>query len=502
LEFNVADQALIAAYLANPANDYVLIRVSLSGTDIPPTAEIPVLCKDIIGSEATGVDLPWQDDTVALDEIGVEVSDVNGVGGTADVTAYVYGEEGNQYFEIYITDMEVPAVGVPNWIKIGLYNELTDPEDNSTAICAAVTDFGGLSKLTVSIDNTPSDLSTTTSDNQIGHFLISDVDLLDCSKATGALPGCSTDSSIETCEFQGISTSGGQEVEESANCNNNQFCMLSKGDFPADTDIQIVIRTNGATDDASTQDGIYLRSIRLYNEESELDSGDFDITYYDKDGEEIDLDDYEDGVYPPNYPGDCYLDEEGDFKFVEAVKAVISVNTQQLGGGEQFQYCVRYFYDLDELDAGDTVKVWAMAETLPCGSLFDDMLVMATVFDCEESLDQCIYFPYVLTGSSPWMAGIAITNMDSVDASDMVAEMILTDATGAEFTYTKDDFTGVITAFFVDSILSEFDGTPAPGPAMLKVRTNFDIDGYSFLTDGTFGAGTLSRSCCYDSSCD
>jgi hypothetical protein len=69
----------------------------------------------------------------------------------------------------------------------------------------------------------------------------------------------------------------------------------------------------------------------------------------------------------------------------------------------------------------------------------------------------------------------------------------LTDSTGAQFTYTKDDFTSVVYTNFLDTILDDFSDTPAAGPAWLKVQGNFVIDGYSFLTNGTFGAGTLPR---------
>ena len=83
--------------------------------------------------------------------------------------------------------------------------------------------------------------------------------------------------------------------------------------------------------------------------------------------------------------------------------------------------------------------------------------------------------------------------MDSSAASEMEVIFTLTDSTGATFTYTKSDFTAKVWAVILDSIIGEFDGTPAPGPAWLRVQTNFTVDGYEFMSDGVFGAGTLPR---------
>ena len=113
---------------------------------------------------------------------------------------------------------------------------------------------------------------------------------------------------------------------------------------------------------------------------------------------------------------------------------------------------------------------------------------------CCEGAAKTMYFPYVLPGSTIWNTGIVVTNIGgSVLAADMVATFTLTDATGAVFTYTKSDFTTVVWATWLNDILANFSGTPAVGPAWLKVDANFSVDGYEFLTDGVFGAGTLPR---------
>ena len=104
-----------------------------------------------------------------------------------------------------------------------------------------------------------------------------------------------------------------------------------------------------------------------------------------------------------------------------------------------------------------------------------------------------MYFPYVLPGELTWSTGIVVTNVSDVPIANMEATFTLTDKTGAEFTYTKDDFTSKVWSGWLNDILPEFSGTPEIGAAWLKVDTNFSVDGYEFLTDGIFGAGTLPR---------
>ena len=117
----------------------------------------------------------------------------------------------------------------------------------------------------------------------------------------------------------------------------------------------------------------------------------------------------------------------------------------------------------------------------------------------DEDIPLCMYFPYVVTQHSTWSTGIVVTNLDpDVDIADMEATFTLTDSAGNLFTYTKTDFDTKVWPFMLDTELPNFSGTPVPGPAWLKVETNFFPDGYSFMTDGTFGAGTLPRPCWVD----
>lgn len=134
-----------------------------------------------------------------------------------------------------------------------------------------------------------------------------------------------------------------------------------------------------------------------------------------------------------------------------------------------------------------------------CTAVCECVIDVAKVCCDEVELLRCMYFPYVVTQDATWGTGIVVTNLDSdVDIADMEATFTLTDSAGDVFTYTKTDFDTKVWPFMLDTELPNFSGTPAPGPAWLKVETNFYLDGYHFMTDGVFGAGTLPRPCYVD----
>lgn len=134
-----------------------------------------------------------------------------------------------------------------------------------------------------------------------------------------------------------------------------------------------------------------------------------------------------------------------------------------------------------------------------CQILCECVVEVATLCGEDYASTGCIYFPYVLTQmkemESSWSCGIALSNLGDVAAEDMEATFTLTDKNGDSFSYTKDDFTTTNWANVMDALMGQFDGTPAPGQAWLKVVTNFPVDGYQFVTDGTFGGSTLARPC-------
>lgn len=156
--------------------------------------------------------------------------------------------------------------------------------------------------------------------------------------------------------------------------------------------------------------------------------------------------------------------------------------------------------DPNVLHAGELISVKIELLNQESGGICADCtsvcecIVDVAIVCCADGAHYSMYFPYVLTQDASWFTGIVVTNLgSSVEIADMSATFTLTDGTGTEFTYTKSDFETKVWAFNLDTELSNFSGTPAPGAAWLKVGTNFSVDGYEFLTDGVFGAGTLPR---------
>jgi hypothetical protein len=124
-------------------------------------------------------------------------------------------------------------------------------------------------------------------------------------------------------------------------------------------------------------------------------------------------------------------------------------------------------------------------------------------------IQECIYFPYVIVRDfdNPtvnWTTGITVSNVSSLFSStttvapaDATITYTLIDSTGAVFTKTvaAGDMSGVMDVgiLYTDGWTG---GPPAEGRAMLKADTNFAVDGYEIMTDGTFVGSTLARGCC------
>lgn len=167
-------------------------------------------------------------------------------------------------------------------------------------------------------------------------------------------------------------------------------------------------------------------------------------------------------------------------------------------------------YDLDEITMGDMVQVKIellnrQPQICEEWEVICDCVVEIGELGCTPSSaseEGCFYFPYVLSGGN-WATGVAVSNlsglfseMTTVTPAEMSILYTLVDGAGDVFTKLLSPgdvdtmvYTTVVTA---DGWTG---GTPAPGAAMLKVETNFKSFGYSFLTDGNFGAGTLSKKC-------
>lgn len=459
--------------------DFVRLKVSLSGTDVALDADIPVLCQDIQGT-ATAYNsasavlnaVPQNGELVDLQTLDVEVSDVtNNTGapaadGTQDVHAFAWGQEGSQFFFLYITDMQDtnwPDQNSRPWIDLGNYQKLIDAGDNQTTeICADVHDYAGIAKLLAVFDIDGDIFTVGTGSTQIGQFVASEVEVRDCGKDDFA---CDDDDTFPLCPYL-----------DQASCPDLSLCFVAEGDYPSTGNVEIVIRTNGAEDDDTTQAGVYLQSVTLRGQDDSV-LAPISATYYQADGSTAAT------------VGDC------DFEAQQVVILVDSGAIWGAGTGGVVQFCITYEVDVEEAEADTDARFWVVANKIPCGALVDEVITGARLTECGGT-PTCMYFPYVLTNFSPWSVGIAITNLSSqtVSAEDMVVTFTLTDADGVQYTAVKDDFTTVMWSANVSSEVSIPWPNPLPsGPALLEMECNFTCDGYSFLTDGTFGAGTLAR---------
>ena len=118
-------------------------------------------------------------------------------------------------------------------------------------------------------------------------------------------------------------------------------------------------------------------------------------------------------------------------------------------------------------------------------------------------MTDAIRFPYVVQQSSPWSTGIAITNLMFGAVAAPAANVVMTDSTGTIFRATIDMTGKAVWAWDLDSMITGASAltwtstpagqTPAPGFAWVCITGNFPMDGFSYLNDGIFGAGTLPR---------
>jgi hypothetical protein len=109
----------------------------------------------------------------------------------------------------------------------------------------------------------------------------------------------------------------------------------------------------------------------------------------------------------------------------------------------------------------------------------------------------CAFFPYLvqsIQGTSGWAAGVALTARGALPA-DAFYQFTLKDQAGKTVVYKETTDVKTVWAQMLDTIMPKFPAGIMPGAVSLQVDTNFPIDGYSFLTDGNFGAGTLARGC-------
>lgn len=150
-----------------------------------------------------------------------------------------------------------------------------------------------------------------------------------------------------------------------------------------------------------------------------------------------------------------------------------------------------------EATMGETIKLKVDLVDLSSGTICAGCLPFCSctfdiaIIGCQAG---AIYFQYVLTQSSPWITGVAITNMST--ATSPTATFKLIDSTGKAFT-ANVVMNAKIKAWVLDDVIhggaQAFTWTPAEkpaaGPAWLCVG-GFAMDGYEFVTDGNFGGST------------
>jgi hypothetical protein len=132
-----------------------------------------------------------------------------------------------------------------------------------------------------------------------------------------------------------------------------------------------------------------------------------------------------------------------------------------------------------------------------CDCTLDVGVVCCDVTVDPTTGEYCMYFPYMVQGielSAGWASGLAITSRNTLP-DDARLTFTMTDSAGNVATYINNDVNKIWTSM-VENIMPNFTGaTLVPGAVSLKVSSNYSMDGYSFLTNGTGMVGTLARGC-------
>ena len=489
---------------------YITLRVSLSALNINEKVDDLVLCKDIVGDNTGFIDAFGENTgirAVPLKTQGVEVSDVVNTQNDdwyrpsifcdddyADVTAYIYGKAGASYFTVYITDIEnnyelyngqssdpADRGGWTNqtnwpWIKIGLTEDELNPNnsyddcgtDRETTICVDVSgykDVDNLATLNVNVDIEPEELTYTTSDSQIGHFQGASLILVDCEKSGQDCFNSNTDE-VELCEI---------DYDQQGSCTDYYQCIIVSGDYPDLEDLRFVVH--------SMPDGVYLKNVDLYDASGLLSTT---SEYYSQTGSTTTTVTNLNCTFLARY----YTAEVDETDFAGSyVRICITyqVNTNpELGAVPTAEDHVQFDIGVEKIGP------------CPATSIADLPVYEGAIFKKCGQLDTCMYFPYLVANLSPWGSGVAITNLsDKVAVEDMEIDVQLRDKDGNIFTGTLPEsmVVGKVIAFNIDDLAAKMDWTLSEGNGLywLWVMSNFPMDGYSFLSDGVFGAGTLPR---------
>ena len=390
---------------------------------------------------------------VALDEVGIEISDLTAAG-TADATIYVYGKAGDQFISVYITDVTNVTVdsALPenSWFKIGLYDELANAD--KTSICAQVLSFSGVSKLTISNEAFPNTL-TFSGDNEIGHFLTQLVTLRNCLKDEG---GSASTLEIALCPLGG--------TEQSPACPNYVKCFVAEGDFNPNESITLTLRTNGAADGADTQNGVFFRSIALFNEAGTPVTATW--SYFRASGSAVTA-----------MPCDAW----------EAEKAVATIDSDEIiAGGNELRFVINYAVNPDLASANTDVRFWADGQVLPCGTIFSGVVTAARLTACGSGISNEILFPYftaIETGA--WWNGIVVVNLGSTSGTAVVKVYEKDGDVFASQAITLTPTDRMLVKLLDDPFFTWTQesgaGTLGDSDCYIKVTTDFATDGFGMM---------------------
>ncbi len=165
-------------------------------------------------------------------------------------------------------------------------------------------------------------------------------------------------------------------------------------------------------------------------------------------------------------------------------------------------------YDLDEIAVNDVVSVKITIKKAPCGTVFEDTIVIGT-YGCRVTSPAeqtaCLTFPYFTPkNDAEWWAGIVITNLGDNDGTAKIKIYELDGDQGE-----AEVSVGALSQYV--GLLSNLTFTPTAGTGTIGDSRSFivvcftgssTIDGFAMMGDGTQGQGYLPRNCscnyCYD----
>ena len=487
--FTQTDWDNIQAHL-DAGNAYAEIRIALNGQEVPGP-DLPLLCENIKGS-AVKAGVPHSGELIHLGYtnavagnaeavfgglLGVEVSNIYA---NPDVEVYVWGQKGDSIIHVYITDLNETSnnifwldAGTRPWFTVGLYNSVVDLiEDDTTqkvraaGICADVHSFGVFSLLTISNESTPQNL-VFTGDNEIGHYGKRELAIEECITVKNG-PSDTCDTSLPTIPKN--CPVGEQD------CNLYSACFKLVGTWPSVRDgrVTITVRTNGATDGATTQAGVFLTSNAFYGQNGNVIVP-LNVKYYDADDDLVEK--YE-----------CET-------VVKAVYTISLVNILDAGTGTTLRFCTVYNTNENAV-AGTDVRFWVDASLIPCGEIFSGRYDGETIIDCNavDADTNTLVYPYFTTIDSAWWQGLTITNLGSADGT---AKVYYYEQDGDKATA---EINIAANSMFSD-LLSNIVMTPDAGNAgtigdsrnYIVVCTDFMADGFAMIANGVDSMGYIPR---------